>query len=134
MLADGGSLVQTRMYSTPGEVWRGYSKNTFAFFGYKPFFLALGIGLLAILFVAPPLLALFALLSGQLKLELFYLPLAQYVVAVLTRALLALRFAGRVADSLLHPLAIGYLIVILLNSLLWRMRGKSVWKERAGTA
>jgi chlorobactene glucosyltransferase len=132
MLADGGPLVRTRMYVTPGEVWRGYSKNTYAFFGYRPFFLTAGIMALALVFVAPPVLALYALLSGQLTVELLYLPLAQYIVAVLMRILLAVRFAGRIADSLLHPVAIVYLIAILLNSLLWRMNGKSVWKGRPG--
>jgi chlorobactene glucosyltransferase len=132
ILADGGSLVQTRMYTTPQEVWQGYSKNTYAFFGYHPVLLLAGIVALALVFVVPPALALYALFSGQLTVELLFLPLAQYSVAVLARALLALRFAGRIADSFLHPLAIIYLIAILLNSMVWRMNGKSVWKGRPG--
>ncbi|HEY0069553.1 MAG TPA: glycosyltransferase family 2 protein [Chloroflexia bacterium] len=131
MLADGGALVRTRMYATHGEVWRGYSKNTYAFFGYHPVLLVAGITALALLYIAPPIIALYALLSGQFTVDLFYLPLAQYGVAVLARVLLALRFDGRIADSALHPLAIAYLIAILLNSMLWSINGKSVWKGRS---
>jgi len=131
MLADGGPLVQTRMYTNAGDVWQGYSKNTYAFFGYNAILLAMGIVSLALVFVAPPLLALYALLSWQTTLELFYLPLALYLIAVLTRILLALRFAGRIADSFLNPVAVTYLVAILINSMLWRINGKSVWKGRS---
>ena len=53
MLADGGALVQTRMYTTPSEVWQGYSKNIYAFFGHSPLFLSLGVLTLALLYVVP---------------------------------------------------------------------------------
>jgi chlorobactene glucosyltransferase len=131
ILADGGALVHTRMYATPGEVWRGYSKNTYAFFGYHPTLIVVGITALVLSYIAPPAMALYALFTGQFTVELFYLPLAQYAIAVLGRLLLALRFDGRTADSALHPLAIAYLIAILLNSMLWRINGKSVWKGRS---
>ena len=130
LLADGGPLVQTRMYEGLAGVWQGYSKNTYAFFGYSPFFLALGIITLLALYVLPPATALSTLFTGQFNVELFFLPLAQYIVAVLTRLLLALRFASRPLDSLLNPASILFLAAICVNSMLWSLRGKSAWKGR----
>jgi chlorobactene glucosyltransferase len=131
ILADGGPLVQTRMYDGLDEVWRGYSKNTFAFFDNSRKYLGLGIAALSLLYIVPPLTVLLALLVGTLTLELFYLPLAQYLVAVITRLLLALRFAARPFDVLLHPVGIGMLIAILINSMKWERAGKGAWKGRA---
>jgi chlorobactene glucosyltransferase len=130
ILADGGPYIHTRMYSGFDEVWRGYSKNTYAFFGNSPLFLALGILVLMALYVVPPALILYATITGQFSLELFYLPLAQYSAAVLTRLLLAVRFASRLLDAFLHPISILFLIAILLNSMLWKHTGKRSWKGR----
>jgi chlorobactene glucosyltransferase len=130
ILADAGPLVSTRMYTGPAEVWQGYSKNTYAFFGYSPGFLALGTVVLAALYVVPPVIALYALATTQVSLELFYLPLAQYVVAVLARLLLSVRFAYRALDALLHPVAILFMIAICLNSMRWSLAGKGAWKGR----
>ena len=130
ILADGGPFVYTRMYDGLPGVWQGYSKNTYAFFGNSPFFLLLGIVALLALYVVPPVLALFALITGQFSLDLLYLPLAQYAVAVLTRLLLAVRFADRPLDALLHPIAILFLIAILINSMLWKHTGQRAWKGR----
>ena len=123
--------VRTRMYLDAGEVWRGYSKNIYAFFGYSPFFLALGVAVLAALYVLPALFLLYALVKGTFTLELFYLPLAQYAAAVATRLLLALRFRSRPFDTLLNPAAMLYVLAIAVNSMLWKMRGKGTWKGRA---
>ena len=57
--------------------------------------------------------------------------LAAYGVAVLTRALLAWRFHGRVGDAFLHPLGVVYLIAIGVNSARLAGRGGAVWKGRA---
>jgi chlorobactene glucosyltransferase len=130
ILADGGPLVRTRMYAGPGEVWSGYSKNTYAFFGYSPLFLGLGVAALAALYVVPPLFVLYALATGQLTLELFYLPITQYAAAALARLALSLRFAYRPLDALLHPISILVLLAIVTNSMLWGMAGRGAWKGR----
>lgn len=130
ILADGGPLVLTRMYNGPAEVWKGYSKNVYAFFGYSPLFLLLGVLVMAALYVLPVLFAFYALAAGQFNLELFYLPLAQYAVAVLTRMVLSARFAYSLPMTLLHPAAIAYLIAICANSMLWARTGRGGWKGR----
>ena len=54
ILADGGSTIYTRMYKGAGEVWSGYSKNAYAFFGYNPLLLIVGVVVLMALYVFPP--------------------------------------------------------------------------------
>ncbi|HET6261396.1 MAG TPA: glycosyltransferase, partial [Chloroflexia bacterium] len=65
MLADGGALVRTRMYRGAREVWHGYSKNAYAFFGYSPVFLAIGVLALTALYVAPVAFMAVGVLSGD---------------------------------------------------------------------
>lgn len=132
ILADGGLLIQTRMYSGHVEVWRGYSKNAYAFFGYSPFFLAVGIAVLGVLYIAPIAFTFYAILSNQQS-AFLWLPIGQYGVAVLSRMLLAMRFKYRLGDSLLHPMAVAFLIAICINSMWWSLTGRGGWKGRAAS-
>ncbi len=129
MLADGGALVYTHMYSGAMEVWQGYSKNAYAFFGYSPIFLVPGIVALVALYVAPIFFAFYAAFVSHDAL-LLLLSVAQYVIAIIARVLLALRFRYRLLDTLLHPVAIAYLIAIAVNSMRWSLEGKGAWKGR----
>jgi chlorobactene glucosyltransferase len=128
VLADGGPTVCTRMYNGPGEVWRGYSKNAYAFFGYKPYFLVLGVLVLMLLYVLPLPLAAVAFLSGDVLLGALFV--AQYLIAVQTRLLLAVRFAYPLLDCFLHPLSILFMVAIQVNSLVWATTGRGAWKGR----
>lgn len=128
ILADGGSTVNTRMYRGAGEVWRGYSKNAYAFFNYKPYFLALGVLVLLGLYVLPLAFAVIAFVGGDALNGSFFV--AQYLVAVVTRLLLSVRFAYPLGDAFLHPLAVGYMIAIQLNSMVWSITGRGAWKGR----
>ncbi len=130
ILADGGPLIETRMYADAGEVWRGYSKNVFAFFGYSPLFLLAGVVALVALYVLPPLMVLYSAVVGRFTLEWFYLPLAQYAVAVLARLVLSVRFAYAPIYTLLNPIAILYLVAVAINSMRWAKTGRGGWKGR----
>ena len=76
-------------------------------------------------------MTLYAVAVGTLSTEWFYVPLAQYAVTVLARLTLSLRFGYRLVDSFLHPLSIGYMIAVAINSMLWSLQGKGSWKGRA---
>src|SRR5207237_3674962 len=91
MLADCGPFVQVRMYAGLGEVWRGFSKNVFAFFGHSPLFLVLGVAGLLAFYVVPPVLALSLALAGNFSISFFLSALA-YLLAVLGRLAIAVRF------------------------------------------
>lgn len=131
VLADGGAMVQTRMYRGAGEVWNGYSKNAFAFFGYRVSLLILGIVVLLALYVAPVFFMLVGLLSGDWL--LFGLAAGQYLLAVVARLPLSLRFGYSIRDAFLHPVAIIYIVAIELNSMRWSLLGRSAWKGRLYT-
>jgi chlorobactene glucosyltransferase len=132
ILADGGPLVKTRMYDGPTEVWSGFSKNAYSFFGYSPFFLALGVAILCTLYISPIALAIYAWVSGQYL--AFYVALVMYGVAVAARLALAIRFRYRLLDTLLHPVAVLFLIAICVNSMVWALTGRGAWKGRASSA
>lgn len=130
LLADGGLLVRTRMYSNASEVWNGYSKNAYAFFGYSPLFLALGLLVLTALYIAPVFIFLYSVLGPHPSALIALLALSQYAVAVGARLLLSARFGYRLGDAFLHPVSIAYMMAIEVNSMLWKVRGTSAWKGR----
>ncbi len=132
LLADGGPLMETRMYDGPAEVWRGYSKNAYAFFGYSPFFLAVGITVLSLLYISPIALAIYSLLTTQFS--VLYLAVAMYGAALAARLALAMRFRYRLLDTLLHPVAVLFLIAVCINSMVWALTGRGGWKGRAASA
>jgi chlorobactene glucosyltransferase len=125
LLADGGPLIRTRMYGSAREVWEGYSKNVYEFFGYSVWLLAVGVVGLLVLYVLPLLLAAVFVPSA-----VGWVFAAQYGVGVLTRVAIAGRFGYRVVDCLLHPVAVLYLIAIAVNSMLWARTGRGAWKGR----
>jgi hypothetical protein len=117
------------MYRGALEVWNGYSKNAYAFFGYSPFFLAIGVLTLVALYVAPVAFTVLGALSGDWL--LFGIAATQYILAVASRLLLSFRFGYRAIDALIHPLAIIYVIALELNSMRWALTGRSAWKGRS---
>ncbi len=128
ILADGGSTIYTRMYKGAGEVWSGYSKNAYAFFGYIPLLLIVGVVVLMALYVFPLILALLAFIAGNLTLGALFV--AQYLIAVQTRLLLATRFSYPLRSAFFHPVAILFFIAIQLNSLRWHLTKQASWKGR----
>jgi chlorobactene glucosyltransferase len=137
-LADGGDLVQTRMYATPAALWAGFSKNFFAFFNDSLPFLAAGLLGFALLYVLPPLwllagvgrAAIIGLASAWEIWAWVGLPLLQYGCGVTMRLLLGARFRFHPAGALLHPLAVALQIAIGVNSARLARRGGASWKGR----
>jgi chlorobactene glucosyltransferase len=131
ILADTGALVHTRMYRGAGEVWRGYSKNIYFFFGYSGTLVLLAAAGLLALYVIPPLLAVWAFFAGENGAA--WVLVGAYLAAAAGRSALALRFSYPAADAFLHPLAVLYLIAIMVNSMVWSFTGRGAWKGRTIT-
>ncbi|HEV2661476.1 MAG TPA: glycosyltransferase, partial [Ktedonobacteraceae bacterium] len=135
IFVDALLLVRCRMYASFAEVWAGFSKNLFAFYSYNLPFALIALLLNLALFVLPPLILLAALLLALPALVIYYV-LSAYLLAVLMRVLLALRFTRRQRGvalllCLLHPLSILLECLILLNSIRWHYRkAGTVWKGR----
>jgi hypothetical protein len=128
VLADTGPMVRTRMYRGAGEVWKGYSKNAYAFFGYSPLLLLLGVAAILAVYVTPPVLAAWAFFAGETWAAWAFV--GAYLAAVAGRVALSLRFSYPVLDAFLHPAAMLSLIAIAINSMVWAHTGRGAWKGR----
>lgn len=130
ILPDGSDLIQCRMYRNSGEVWRGFSKNFFAFFGFSLLWFGLFLALNVAAFVLPWFWLLLGLLTGQAgDPAWFWLPLIQLGLAWLLRFLLAFRFGFRGLDAFLHFASVIYMVAIGVNSVRWYRKGGE-WKGR----
>jgi len=135
IFVDAQDLVHCRMYRSFAEVWSGFSKNLFAFYNYALPFALLGLVLNILLFIVPVLLVLSALFV-PLSLIILFLAASAYVLPVLMRVLLTLRFTHTQRGlmlllCLLHPVSIALECLILLNSIRWHYRKEgTMWKGR----
>lgn len=132
---DGQDLVSCYMYDSFAEVWVGFSRTFFAFYNYSLLAASAMMILDLTLFVAPPLLALAALVVHLAPSAVSYL-LGSYIVALLMRFLLALVCAryqrlSLMLLGLLHPLSILLECLFILNAIRWHYRKQgAMWKGR----
>lgn len=123
LLTAGTGAVYCRMYRNAGEVWDGFTKNLFGITGNRPLAFWLVMAAMAVAFILPypallvPGLAVPAGIAVALNLAM--------------RAVLAIRFRHPLWVSvLLHPVGIGYIMVIAINSYIQTRRGRVRWKGR----
>ena len=135
IFVDAQDLVHCRMYRSFAEVWSGFSKNLFAFYNYALPFALIGLVLNILLFIVPALLIISALFV-PLSFTTLLLATSAYVLPVLMRVLLTLRFTHTQRGlmlllCLLHPVSIALECLILLNSIRWHYRTEgTTWKGR----
>jgi len=127
-MADGTALATCRMYGDWGELRDGYAKSLWAAAG-SPAGAAALIGLLGLLYVLPPVLAVAAL--ARAKPRAAVVPLAGYAAGVAGRVLTARRTGGRFwPDALAHPASVAALGWLTLLSWRGRRSGTLSWKGR----
>jgi len=128
---NGVDALSCRMYRSPGEIIRGFSKNLFAGLGYRSFGLFALVVLTLAFHVLPYGFLSAALLLGDFSASLFFLPLLQIATALLCRLLIAGRFHQPAGFALLHALSQLALVAIALNSFAITRFGKGPqWKGR----
>jgi chlorobactene glucosyltransferase len=133
ILPDGTDTVSCRMYRNGSEVWQGFSKNLYAFFGFKIAYISLFMLLNLLAFIGPYLWLFIGFITGQpANLEWLWLPIAQIVLAWGIRLGVAARFGFPAFDIFLHPFSIIYMAIIGVNSIRWSRRGL-IWKGRKYT-
>ena len=134
-LVDAMELVHCHMYDSYADAWEGLSKNSFSFYNYSLIFSLAMILYNLTFFVIPPLIALASLFLSLPHVATQF-ALGGYILAVLMRILLTVRFirsqqALMLLLCLLHPLSILLECLVLLNSIWWRYRKTgTVWKGR----
>jgi chlorobactene glucosyltransferase len=129
---NGVDALNCRMYRTPGEIIRGFSKNLFAGLGYNTAGLFALIILTVAFHVLPWGFLAFSLFSGNSGLALFQLPLLQILLAMLCRVIIAVWFRQQPVFALLHAFSQLVLVGIALNSFAIVRFGKGPeWKGRS---
>jgi glycosyltransferase involved in cell wall biosynthesis len=114
-VCDGTALATTRMYDSWPELVDGYGKSLWTL----P---APAVGVLALLYVVPPLAALRGSRAGLLG----------YAAGTVGRIVAARRTGGRaLPDALLHPVSVGALCGLAARSRLRRAQGRLTWKGRS---
>src|SRR4030042_2478897 len=130
MIFDGRNNVYCRMYKNFREIVKGYSRVLFAVFDYKVHMISIAIVLVFVIFLSPFfLLPMVILLDWPLL--LIELLILQITIIFITRIVLSIRFKCKAVDVILHPVAIVYLIMIAINSVLSvKIRSGIYWKGR----
>jgi len=137
-LLDGGVAVQCRMYGSFGAIWRGFSKNLYAFYGQSPIATLIAVAARLAIFVAPPLMVIIGALARWPMSDII-LALAAYLMVVAMRMIVAARIGTDGTglhdlpawwSALLHPVAEAMHCAITLNSMRWGLRRHTTWKGR----
>jgi chlorobactene glucosyltransferase len=131
-LASAIETVECRPYSSFGGIVAGFSKNLFPGFDYSIVGLTFFLITTLLLYVAPLIFAIVAAANGWYTVELFWLPLAQLLLASAMRGMLALRFGMDLRQLFYHPLSALLVAAIAVNSArcAFSRRG-TAWKGRS---
>lgn len=127
VFADGDKIASCRMYGNARQVWEGFSKNIYeGLGGHIPALIGV-IGLYALAFIAPYILAPALLLTHHPGASFAVLAL---VINLVLRVMLALRHHHHPLGVLAHPLGVFGLLAIAVNSAIWHHRGQIRWSGR----
>jgi chlorobactene glucosyltransferase len=121
LMLDATNRVTCRMYHNFGQAFQGFSKNLYAAFGYNALAFLTIWAWLGFVFLAPPLLLLFAPPV---------LPLTAIVLAMLIWGLGVLRLRLPLALIILYPISIALTVIIAVSSVILTRLGKAKWKGR----
>ena len=128
---NGTDTVSCRMYRNGKDVWEGFSKNLFAGLGYKTLALVAMIVVTVLLYIAPYALLVRSLLISDFSVPLFWLPLIQIAVVLLSRLIIAVAFRQPLPMVPLHFFSQIVLLAIAVNSYCSIKFGKGAsWKGR----
>lgn len=120
----GTDTVFCRMYNSFDSVWTGFTKNLFGLVGYSSIgFFAL-LTLLLVACILPYCTVWFA--------DYRWISLGAIVLNLLLRLLISLKYKHPLLVSvLLHPVSIGFVIAIGINSFIRVKQGRIEWKNRS---
>ena len=132
MVADGAELLQARVYSSLGEMLKGFGKNAFPALRFSHARL-LGVVLMEILFIFLPLAYWFwQLLTEYIRLSPKVL-LPGLAVAFFFSTMLAfgLRMRGNWKFFVLYPVGhIAAIVILVYSMLIYTLRRGGRWKDR----
>ena len=133
MVADGSSLISSRMYSSFREIIEGFGKNTFAALHFSTL-RVIGVLLMEALFIMIPLIYLFSGISAQ---RIMISPTTQLsglavILFFLTMLCFGLRMGAGLRFFIFYPLGHAVATIIMIYSMLsFKLKRGTVWKNRA---
>jgi chlorobactene glucosyltransferase len=130
-LTDGVGTVRTRMYRGFAEVWRGFSKNALALTGGSIIGAALCAVMLALLYLLPPAILVAGVIAGRDGWAWRYLPALLILLMCIQAGIAVKRSCEPLWHIALHPFGVLFFLLILANSVRWRVRGYQEWKGRS---
>jgi chlorobactene glucosyltransferase len=130
-LTDGVGAVRTRMYRGFAEVWRGFSKNALALTGGAIIGAALCAAVLMLLYILPPVILVIGLIGSRGGWAWRYLPALLILLMCAQAGIATKRAHGPLWQVVLHPFGVLLFLIILANSVRWRVRGYQEWKGRS---
>jgi chlorobactene glucosyltransferase len=130
-LTDGVGAVRTRMYRGLAEVWCGFSKNALALTGGSIIGAALCAAVLALLYVMPFVILLTGVIGQRDGWTWRLLPASLILLMCVQVGIAAKRTRGSLWQVAFHPFSVLFFLIILANSVRWRVRGYRVWKGRS---
>ncbi|MGC6514867.1 MAG: glycosyltransferase [Myxococcota bacterium] len=126
LFADGHHIARCRMYHSAHEVWEGFSKNIYRGLGANPAALMFVLMLYFTAFILP-----YIALVASVWMPHLWGPAATAVgINLALRIVLLLRHGHPAVSVLLHPLGVGMLLMIAVNSLRWHVMGRVRWAGR----
>lgn len=129
-MVDATRRVDCRMYRNFQQVFEGFSKNMFAGFEYQTALFLLSWLAALFVFVEPWLLLLAVLLGLTAPPAAVVLALASVALALLLQVIMLWRFRFPFFLAPAHPLMLGFMALIGLNSVRLARAGGATWKGR----
>ncbi len=131
-LAVAIETASCRMYRSRGEIIRGFSKNLFPGLDYNIAGACIFILIMVLCYGAPLVFVVAGGIHGNFSPAFFWLPLAQLLLGLGMRWMMAARFSFGWEQPLYHPLSALALAMIMLNSIRWAYCGTGArWKGRS---
>ena len=129
-VVDPSLWIESKMYESFSEIWHGYSKNLFKALGSSYPILLIFIAGFTMLYILPFYFLSAYFIRGTLGFDGF-LVLAQIILILLYRLLIAVRYQLSWESVVLHPLSTGLMLVIAARSGLLSLTKKGYqWKGR----
>ena len=128
---DLSPLVSCQMYREFGTMWDGIARWLYSVASVSAVALLVVMAAVLLLFLAPFLWLLHDLVLGQPPFAWQLMVTLQVAILLLARYLVGRRFSQPTSSTVLHPIGIGFLLLVGLYASYKHFRGTGVpWKNR----
>jgi chlorobactene glucosyltransferase len=128
---DLSSVVSCNMYPTAGAMWTGLVRCVYSVTAISPLVLLMLIPIACLFYLGPYYWLWNGFFMSHAPLDWRSVVVFQVILVIFMRWLVDNRFKESAISAWLHPLGIGYLVVLVAYSVLrWLVGAGVTWKER----